>query len=247
MSKLGNIRNIALLLIAMALATLATGCGAASPSVESQTPPSITVSGIGEARGVPDMATIQLGISALDSDVGKAVREVNEITEAVKASVVAKGVAALDVQTTNYSVWPEERYDPERGFPTGERIFHVDSMMQVIVRDVDRMGDIISAGLEAGANNIYGIVFGVQETELLSADARTQALADAQERASQLASGLGLKLGEPITITEGMSEAVSIPTTREAALGIGGGGGAPISPGETIVRVQVTVAYALLP
>jgi len=193
------------------------------------------------------MATIQLGISALDGDVGKAVREVNRITQAVKASAVAAGVAEVDIQTTNYSVWPEERYDPERGLPTGERIFHVDSMMQVIVRDVDTMGDVISAGLEAGANNIYGISFGVQETEILSADARSQALADAQERASQLAAGLGLTLGDPISITEGASEAASVPAAREVAAGIGGGGGAPISPGETLVRVQVSVTYAILP
>jgi uncharacterized protein YggE len=237
-------------MLAAVVVLLAAGCASpgASGVEAAKAPPSIVVSGYGEARGVPDMASVQLGISLIDSNIGEVVGEVNRIADAVQAAVIAAGVEEIDIQTTNYNVWPEDRYDPMTGMATGERFFHIDSTIQVIVRDMGKMGNVIDVALDAGANNIYGITFGVEETEALSAEARALAIADAKERAGQLAEGMGVTLGAPLVISEGASQVISVPTMREAAFGIGGGGGgAPISSGQATVSVMVSITYEIVP
>lgn len=208
---------------------------------------SIAVVGYGSASGVPDISTIQLGVNILDQDVGAAVAEANSVIERITAAVMAKGVAEEDIQTTNYSVWPEDRYDPQTGFPSGERVFHVDGMLQIKVREVSMMGEVLSAALEAGANNVYGINFGIEDTSQLEAEARAEAIEDARDRAQQLAQGLGVSLGATLSISEGVVGSTPY-YGPEAAFGLGGGGGgAPVSPGQTSISIQVQVTFELLP
>jgi uncharacterized protein YggE len=206
----------------------------------------ITVVGYGSTNGVPDISTIQLGVNILDEDVGGAVAEANRVIERIKTDVMAEGVAEEDIQTTNYSVWPEDRYDPETGFPGNQRVFRVDGVLSIKVREVDSMGDILAAALEAGANNVYGISFGIEDTAQLEVEARAEALEDARERAQQLAQGLGVSLGNVLSISEGVVSPAPY-YGAEAGVGLGGGGGAPVSPGQTMVTVQVQVSFELVP
>jgi len=53
----------------------------------------------------------------------------------------------------------------------------------VTVRDVNQIGDVLDKAVAAGANNIYGVNFSVEDTAKLEADARAKAVADAQARA----------------------------------------------------------------
>lgn len=206
----------------------------------------VTVVGYGRASGVPDISTIQLGVNIMDEDVGGAVAEANRVIERVKAAVMAKGIAEEDIQTTNYSVWPEDRYDPETGFPSNQRVFRVDGMLSIKVREVDSIGDVLTAALEAGANNVNGISFGIEDTAQLEVEARAKALDNARERAQQLAQSLGVSLGNVLSISEGVVSPAPY-YGAEAGFGLGGGGGAPVSPGQTMVSIQVQVSFELVP
>lgn len=239
-----NRRVFAVLAGIVILASL-VGCVPATTTADGESRPVVSVSGLGEASGAPDMVSIQLGIMESGPDVGESVEAVNAVTEAIQAAAVALGLEETDIQTVNYSVWPEERYDPETGFPTGERTYRVESTLRLTMRDVTLLGAMIETGLDAGANNVYGITFGLQEVSELEAEARREAAADARMRAEQLAEGMGLALGEVISVNEGAGSYVSYPMA-EAAYGIGGGG-APISSGELQVNVQVQVTFELLP
>jgi uncharacterized protein YggE len=205
----------------------------------------ITVTGMGEALGDPDTAMIQLGVSVRDEDVASAVDSANQVVQSVTDALVALGIEEVDIQTTNFSVWPEDVYDPETGRQTGERIFHVDSTVNVTVRDISMMSDVISTGLEAGANNIFGISFSIEDTAPLAAQARANALEDASARAQALADGMGLTLGNVVSVIEyGGGGITSRVQEVPAAEGLGGGG-PPISPGQTGVSVQVQVVYEI--
>jgi hypothetical protein len=140
-------------------------------------------------------------------------------------------------------VWPEDRYDPQTGQPTGERIYHVDSTVIAKIRQIDRAGEAIELALDAGANNVYGLSFGIDDTSALEAEARQLAIQDARERAEQLAEQFGVGLGKVLTINEAAYGPVM---TYPTAFGMGGGEGAPpISEGALALNITVNVTYAI--
>ncbi len=204
---------------------------------------SISVSGYGDAVGKPDIVLIQLGVNVVAAQIGDAIDESNQTMDKITEALLGAGIAEEDLQTTNFNVWPEDRYDPMTGQPTGERVFHVDSTLQVKVRDIDKAPSMIEIALEEGANNIYGLTYDIDDKSALEAEARTMALQDAQVRADQLAAEIGVSLGEPILVSEGYSGGVVYPVSYERAVGLGGG--PPISPGQLTVSVQVNVTYAI--
>ncbi len=244
--------------IAMALVTgcaaIAGGGGGGVPVPTPQPgagylPNTISVSGYGEATGAPDIAYVMLGVNVVDPDVGDAVVKAGQAMQRVQEAMEQAGVAPEDIQTVNYSVWPEDRYDPQTGQPTGERVYHVDNMLNIKVRDLDQVGEIIEAGLSAGANAVNGLSFGVEDTKALEEEARREAVSDARARAEQIAETLGVKLGAPVMVTEGYGS-FPIPTyypmVAADAMGVGGGGAAaPISPGQLTVSMGVSVVFSI--
>ncbi len=252
MSEKNTINRSVLYLGVVALSLLLVGCTTAPVVTDvrgAAFPHSLTVVGYGTASGIPDMAVIQLGVNILDEDVGAGVAEANAIIASIKAAVLEKGVIEKDIQTTNFNVWPEDRYDPQTGFPSGERLFHIDGTVQVKVREVGSMGDVLSAALAAGANNVFGISFGIEDTTGLATEARSIAILDARSKAEQLADNMGASLGDPIVVSEGVLDDL-VPISyaiAESGIGIGGGGAAPISPGQSSVSVQVQITFELVP
>jgi uncharacterized protein YggE len=205
------------------------------------------VSGFGEAVGEPDMASVELGVESEAEDVGTAIDLSNEIVEQVTQALIDAGIASSDIQSTHFNVWREEGFDRLTGQPTDEVTFHVDSTVRIKVRDIDQISRMIQTGLDAGATNVFGLTFGIDDSAELEAEARLQALDDAKDRAQQLADALGMTLGKPIIVSE-LVAGSALGALSEAALfrGMGGGGGGPpLSPGELTVGVQVDVMYTV--
>ena len=238
--------NTSLAFVALAPALVISACNAQSQDAgQSSTRESISVSGFGEAVGEPDIASIELGVESEADNVGTAIDISNGIVDEVTQALISAGVASSDIQSTRFNVWREEGFDRLTGQPTDEVTFHVDSTVRVKIRDIDQISSMIQTGLDAGATNIFGLTFGIDDSAELEADARLQALADAEDRAQQLANALGMTLGKPIIVSE-LVAGSALGALSEGAnlrpLG-GGGGGPPLSPGELSVGVQVDVMY----
>jgi len=233
-------------------ALLLGACGPVAPAAApaSATQPAehtIVVTGLGEAYGEPDVANVSLGVSITNADVGQAVSQANQTMADITKALGEVGIDPKDIQTTNYNVWPQTKTDPQTGESTGTTIYHVDSSLQVKVRKIDQAGQVIQKGLDAGANSVNGLSFGINDPKPLESQARTAAIDDARQRAGELADALGVKLGDPIQVSESSSGG---PVTRglsaEAAQGLGGGA-VPISTGQLSVSVQVNVTFQLTP
>ncbi|NIM94664.1 MAG: DUF541 domain-containing protein [Anaerolineales bacterium] len=234
----------------LVLVLLITGCASDSAAKSTEEIMTLSATGYGQASGTPDLANVQMGVSIIDSDIGVAINQANSTIQEITNAVVAQGVNSSDVRTTNYSVWTEDIYDNQTGQPTGESRYRADISLELTVRNVQKIGDVISAGLEAGANNIHGILFIIEDTTALEDEARDQAMVDVRERAEKLAEGLDMTLGNPISIGEGVTGApgpIYNYGLKGGGGGIGGGQPSTISPGETTISMQVTVIYELLP
>jgi uncharacterized protein YggE len=205
---------------------------------------SLTVDGFGQAYGAPDVAYIQLGVQIADSDVNAAFNQVNETMNAIIAAITELGIDPKDQQTTGLFMYPETAYDPQTGAPTGETTYRVNNSLTVTVRDVSKVGEVITTGVNAGANNIGSLNFGIADTDALESEARTAAVADARERASQLAEALGVQLGDPIIVVESLANNTPSPVAMRAD-SFAFGGAAPIQEGQLSVAVQVRITFAL--
>ena len=248
------LKSIRIVPVFLVLALLVAGCASGNGTGLTEERQTLSVTGYGQADGTPDLANVQLGVSIVDPDIGKAINEANATIESITNAVVAQGVSSNDVMTSHYSVWSEEVYDPQTGMPTGETKYRVDINLSITVRDVHRMGELIAVALDAGATNISGINFTIDDTVALEAEARNNAIADVRDRAEKLAQGLGMTLGELISVGEGSAGApgpvYSYGLKGDGGIGGGGvGAGVPstISPGQTTIGVQVTAIYELLP
>jgi uncharacterized protein YggE len=206
----------------------------------------LSVIGYGQASAAPDLALVSLGVMVTEPDVSFAVDQANILTEAVRLAMLGEGIADADIQTSNFNIWSEERYLPMApGLgavePERQTVYRVENLMKLTVRDVEEVGEVIQSALDSGANQVRGVSFSINDATPLELVARDEAVLDAQVRADELASALGLELGRPISVSEGALGAAPIPVLLEK-----GGGGPPISGGEIYVSVQVNVEYELV-
>jgi len=137
-------------------------------------------------------------------------------------------------------VKPEAPAAPLVKLPQG--FYTATNNVEVTIRNLDAAGKVLSAATSAGANQLYGIRFELEDPSPLQAEARKKAVADARDRAERLAQLAGLKLGPAVSITE-----------------VDGGGGgpvpmfamakmdssAPVERGELTVTTTVQIVYAL--
>ena len=108
-------------------------------------------------------------------------------------------MADKDIQTTNFSIYPQQQYD-NNGKMTGI-IYVVDNTVYVTVRDLTKLGDLLDASVTAGANNINSISFDVADKTAALSQARLAAVADARKQADELTGATGVTLGTVQTIS----------------------------------------------
>jgi uncharacterized protein YggE len=214
----------------------------ASPAfqTESGASRSITVVGEGKVSAQPDMAQINMGIEVVGPDVKEASSQAETAMNGLLTALKGEGVAEKDIQTSYYNVWVERPY-AQQGGPSGEAIYHVSNSVNVTVRDLANVANLLGKAIEAGANNINSINFSLADPSPLRSEAREKAVTNAEAKAAELAGLNGVQVGQVVRISEVVGGVA--PYEYAAAAGIGGGGGGPISPGEVEVTVQLQITY----
>jgi len=210
----------------------------------------ITVVGEGTARLSPDIAQATIGVDVVADTVQEATQEASETMEAVMDALSEAGIADEDMQTTGYNIWVERGFAPAPGPAetepaTGEQVrYHVTNNVSVIIRDIDDIGNVLNAAIEAGANNIFGVNFAVDDVAEFRTQARNDAVENARERAEELAGLTGTQVGRVISISEVIGQPGIPFATAQMADGLGGGAG-PISPGQLQFTERIQITYEL--
>jgi uncharacterized protein YggE len=207
---------------------------------------SISVTGIGEAAGTPDKAQISAGVQTQASSVPDSSRMNQAIVERIMQALDKQGIDRKDVQTASYSIWPEQRYDQGGSGEMTIAGYNVSNVVNVTIKDINRVGEVLAAVTNAGANSIQGVNFGVKDTAALEQRARATAMADARARAEALAKLAGVELGEVQTISLTSGGGFPMPMFAGGRMEMASVAVAPgISEGQYSVSVQVNVTYAI--
>ena len=218
--------------------------------VESQdrTPTIITVSGDGKVVASPDIAEVSFGVQTGPQVSAKvAVQKLDKDMKSVLAAVKATGIDDKDVRTQQFYLSP--MYDWNDGKQT-LRGYEASQQVTVKVRDLDKVGELLSTVSENGVNQIGGISFTIDNPDELQAQARREAIEKAQEKAVKLAKDLGMTLGKLKGYNEGGGYAPPMPYATRS-MGVGGGMDAieekaiSVPEGQQEIRVDVSLSYEL--
>jgi hypothetical protein len=193
-------KKISLIIISLIVLGMLAACSPVLGSGSRENLRSISVNGTGRVTVVPDIATINIGVRTEADDVSDALDGNASQANAIARVLQNLGVEERDIQTSNFNVYPSERYDPMTGQVEG-RYFVVENTVNVTVRDLSTLGEVLSAVVSAGANNIYGINFNIEDRETAIAEARELAIQDAQAKAEAIAETAGVSLGQLMTIS----------------------------------------------
>jgi uncharacterized protein YggE len=238
------------LLAGVALVGRAPEAMAAQETLTANVNRTITVVGSGEVKAAPDVARVNLGVEVTAPTVSAATDEAEQRMTDVLAALKAAGIADKDIQTSNFSINfeqqnpnPTPRVESATAVTdTVEGVYHVSNMVQVTLRDMTAVGDVIDAAIKAGANNIWGVSFDLENTGALEEQARKAAVTDARARAESLAELNGVKVGEVIAISEVIG-ASPAPMFAQAARATGGG--VSVEPGEVSFATQIQIVYGI--
>ena len=201
----------------------------------------ISVTGTGTVYAEPDLATFDAGVSALQEDVIAASEEVSERVAQLIATLQGLGVAEQDIRTVEVSIFPEQDYN-EGGELTRTR-FRVINRLRVTVRDTAQLGTLLGRSVQAGANEVSGVQYTFADPVALEAQARTEAMSAAREKAQQLANLAGVQLGPVEQIVEQGGGGGPSPVAR--GLQMEAASDMPVSAGQLSVNVSLQVRYEL--
>lgn len=201
----------------------------------------ITVTGRGVAEAEPDKASVVVSVVTQEWVAKTAADRNAEIMTRVRDALVASGVNANDITTTNYSIHRKESW--EGGRQSIGR-YQVRNEMKIVVYNTALASDVIDTAISAGANELTSLTFTVADDTALVREARTLAVRQAQETASLLAGATGCKIGDAITIIE-ESDAGAIGMMNYAPAAMSAKIAAPISSGKIEVSSTVRITYAL--
>ncbi|HEY51750.1 MAG TPA: SIMPL domain-containing protein [Dehalococcoidia bacterium] len=249
---------IIFLMVLFTIALGAAGCESLSPpssapsalsqvsGILNQQNTGIWVTGEGKVSVVPDVAILNLGVESQAESVATAQSQAATAMAAVVAELDRFDIADKDIKTQYFSITPVRRWSEK----DGQEIligYRVTNTVTVKVRKIEDTGPIIDAAAVAGGDyiRINNISFTVDDPSAYYDDARVRAMADASEKAKQLADLANVKLGKPTYINEsGVSTPVVKDFYPEAAIPAPAAP-TPISPGETEISISVQVTYSI--
>ena len=231
-------------ILTLVCALFLMSCSAAFAAPQQETPrPTLSVDGQGTGTAAPDMATVTIGVTTQGKDAAKAQNDNAWVSNQIQAAVRGLGIAEKDIQTRNYSFYPNYSTDKDRrNEVTG---YTVNNSVIVVVRDIKLTGKVIDAALNNGANEINSLDFSASDTKAVRKVALLNAVQDARDKADIIAKGLGKR-----TVgIQNVSESTGYIETRRFGgnmlMAVAKDAATPIAPGSLSLTANVHIDFIL--
>jgi len=217
------------------------------PSFAQTTPPpptpgpagrTVTVTGTATIRSAPDEAVVTLGVhTQAPTAQGAMQQNAARMTEVMRA-LLDQGIGRDDIATSGFNLWPN--YSDSGLTVVG---YTAENQVNVTVRDMRKVGEVIDAAVAAGANLSSGVMFQLSDRNQGRDRALEAAVADARRKAEVLAGAGGASLGQVISIQETASSFP--PPMFEYRAASEAAAPTPISPPTLETQVTVSVVWEL--
>ncbi len=217
-------------------------------NITGETEGRITVSGMGEVYAVPDIANVSFSVineaKEADGALQENARKVNEVIDFLKEEEIEES----DIKTTSFSIYPRYEYYSDREMlpPEERRVlvgYEARQIVEVKIRNIDKIGSILEGGVAAGANRVSNLSFSIDDESELKKEAREKAILEAKKEAKEIEKQLGVTLKKIV----GFNEDSSVPgiyqrsmmqeaTEMDAVTPV-------IEPGENKIESRVKITY----
>ena len=204
-----------------------------------------TVNGTGKVTMVPDIAVVNVGVTAQGSTVTKVQQEINSKMNAVTAAIKKLGVEEKDIKTSYYDISPTYDYSNSTRKIVG---YQATTNLTIKVRKIDNANSVIDAATANGANDVGGITFDVDDKDKAEVQARELAVKDAKAKAEAAARAAGFKLGRVINYSEGGGaepRPVMYDMAKNSLPIAGGGAPTQVEAGSSELSVSVSMSYEI--
>ena len=215
----------------------------------------IWVSGEGKLTLEPDLVLLSGGVNTTAPTVSEANAAASEAMAAVVAALKARDIEDKDIQTSRFNIYPQYDYRETtiEGVRTSSQVlvgYNVRNSVNVKVRDLDTVGQLIDEMVAAGGDSIRmdGISFTVEDPDAHMAELRELAVADAQAKAAHMAELAGVTLGGLTYLAESADPSYPspYPVAARASFALESAAIAPsISPGELELSLTVQASFAI--
>jgi len=168
----------------------------------------LTVSGESVVTTAPDKAEIYVRIET-EAETAKEAKDANaEISAKVKEALLNAGVEKTDIETSQFNLYPKQKYIEEN--ETYITIGYVlQNVMKVTTKKVDKAGELVDVAVNAGANGIDSVYFGLtkEKRQEIEKEALAKATEIAKARAKALSEAAGVDLKKLVSVTGGSNYA----------------------------------------
>ena len=237
-------------ILAILLLGLLPGCSLAE--VAPSTGGRIVVNGNAEVRTLPDRARFTVSVITEARKADAALAENARRTEQLLAALRESGIPTETLRTRGVTLQPRRSARPrdaDDDWTPKVTGYQAGNHLEVETGSLDRVGELLAIATEAGANQIHGVQFSLED----DAGARRQAIERATHRARAeagiLAEAAGVRTGAVLELRlDHARTALPAPNPRmEMALRSVDSRrrNVPVEPGEVTVRASVTLTLAV--
>lgn len=160
----------------------------------------VIVAGDATIQAEPDTAILNIAVVTQNKIAAQAQSENARRSDAVVRAVRAAAGAGAEVKTGGYSLQPQRVYKENQ--PPTIVGYEARNSVTVTLADLNRVGTVIDAASNAGANNVDGIAFTLRRDRDAKAQALRDATAEAMAKAGSIAQALGGRMTRIVEVRE---------------------------------------------
>lgn len=206
----------------------------------------VSVTGTGRVTLTPDRFSFNATVQTMAPTVEEAVNENNAKVAAVIAALKTAGAKPEEIQTSNFSIYPQQDYSQQQQGKLPRLIgYQVSNSITVTRRQIADAGRLLQAAVSAGVNQTSGLSFSVSDPTRGRDEGLRAAFADARVKASLLAQAAGRSLGPAMAITEGGASAPPTPRPMMGRVMAAQVSDVPVESGTEELSFTVSVVFAM--
>jgi uncharacterized protein len=237
----------ALAMMALATASLPAAAIAQTSVTIAETAPVVTLNVTETVEAAPDRAVVGTGVQTRAATATQAMRDNAAKMERLIATLAKAGIAKKDIQTSGINLSAQYDYSNRDGQPAGPRFIGYEASNQLTIKlhDIKKVGPLLDTLVEAGATNVSGPSFSIEDPAPMLAQARAAALKSAKAQADFYAQAAGYRSARLVSISESNSGGNPPMPMVAARFKADAAEATPVEPGQVGSSVTLTVQYAL--